>query len=172
MTYTGLFNNLSINENCLADVRINPGEKQNVLRSGDVIFTGSSETPDEVAYSSVMTKSFNEDVYLNSFCIGYRACDGLLLPEYAKHLFRCKYVRKQLVKTAMGVTRFNVSKERLKRVRIYIPPIEAQRDIASILDKFSTMTISLIDGLPAEIKLRRQQYEYYRDKLLSFSSDH
>ena len=67
MTYTGLFNNLSINENCLADVRINPGEKQNVLRSGDVIFTGSSETPDEVAYSSVMTKSFNEDVYLNSF---------------------------------------------------------------------------------------------------------
>ncbi|MCL1945512.1 MAG: restriction endonuclease subunit S, partial [Firmicutes bacterium] len=51
---------------------------------------------------------------------------------------------------------------------IHVPPLPIQRDIVSILDKFERMTNSLQDGLPAEIEARKQQYEYYRDKLLSF----
>ena len=168
VTYSGLFSNLAIDESCLGVVNVGEGEKQNVLRVGDVLFTGSSETPEEVAYSSVVTKDLG-DVYLNSFCFGYRMDDaGMLNPEFAKHLFRSSWVRKQLIKTAMGVTRFNVSKERMKRVQIIIPDVDTQKKIANVLDKFLTYTTGLSNGLPAEIKLRQQQYEYYRDKLLSF----
>lgn len=51
---------------------------------------------------------------------------------------------------------------------ISLPPLEVQNEIAKILDKFNALTTSLTNGLPAEIKLRQQQYEYYRDELLSF----
>ena len=168
VTYSGLFNNLAIDESCLGVVNVGEDEKQNALRAGDVLFTGSSETPEEVAYSSVVTKDLGT-VYLNSFCFGYRMDNARVLdPEFAKHLFRSKWVRKQLVKAAMGVTRFNVSKERMKRVEIVIPDISTQRRIAVSLDKFWLYVTGLSDGLPAEIKLRQQQYEYYRDELLSF----
>ena len=49
-----------------------------------------------------------------------------------------------------------------------IPPLEEQESIVAILDKFDTLTNSINEGLPHEIELRRKQYEYYRDKLLSF----
>ena len=51
---------------------------------------------------------------------------------------------------------------------IPIPPIEEQERIVSILDQFDTLTTSISEGLPKEIELRKKQYEYYRDMLLSF----
>ncbi len=56
----------------------------------------------------------------------------------------------------------------LERLEIPIPSLEAQARIVSILDKFDTLTISISEGLPKEIELRKKQYEYYRDLLLSF----
>ena len=53
-------------------------------------------------------------------------------------------------------------------MEIYIPPIEIQIEIANILDDFSEYTTSITEGLPAEIELRKKQYEYYRNKLLTF----
>lgn len=55
-----------------------------------------------------------------------------------------------------------------RRFQIPIPPIEEQERIAGILDKFDTLVNSISEGLPREIELRRKQYEYYREKLLSF----
>lgn len=57
---------------------------------------------------------------------------------------------------------------KIEELRIPIPPLEEQARIASILDKFDTLVNDLTSGLPAEIKARRQQYEYYRDRLLAF----
>jgi len=54
------------------------------------------------------------------------------------------------------------------KIKIPIPPIEVQEQIVSILDRFDTLINDLKSGLPAEIALRRKQYEYYRDKLLTF----
>jgi type I restriction enzyme S subunit len=56
----------------------------------------------------------------------------------------------------------------LKKVKIPVPPLEEQERIVSILDKFETLTNDISKGLPAEIEARQQQYEYYRDKLLTF----
>lgn len=56
----------------------------------------------------------------------------------------------------------------IKEMEIPIPSLEEQEKIASILDRFDTLTNDLVAGLPAEIEKRRQQYEFYRDKLLTF----
>ncbi|AQP48485.1 hypothetical protein BW730_14180 [Tessaracoccus aquimaris] len=136
---------------------------------GDVIFTGSSESLDEVGMTSVVTQELNEPIYLNSFCIGFRPHDaGLLDPEFEKHLFRSENMRRQIKRTANGVTRINVSKERLAKIEVPLPPLPEQRRIAALLDELDLLTNGLDAGLPAEIAARRKQYEYYRDKLLTF----
>jgi type I restriction enzyme S subunit len=56
----------------------------------------------------------------------------------------------------------------LKEIVVPIPSLEEQEKIAAILDRFYTLTTDLTAGLPAEIEARRKQYEYYRDKLLTF----
>jgi len=56
----------------------------------------------------------------------------------------------------------------LKKIKIPIPPLEKQKQIVSILDKFESLTNSLTEGFPREIELRKKQYEYYRDLLLDF----
>ncbi len=61
-----------------------------------------------------------------------------------------------------------INQENLRKIRVALPPIEAQKQIVSILDRFNTLVNDLKSGLPAEIALRRKQYEYYRDKLLTF----
>ena len=56
----------------------------------------------------------------------------------------------------------------LKLLKIPLPPLEVQRKIVEILDQFHTLTTSLTEGIPAEIEARRKQYNYYRNKLLTF----
>jgi len=59
-------------------------------------------------------------------------------------------------------------KAAIMKYKIPIPPVSIQNQIVSILEKFNTLTTSITEGLPREIALRQQQYEYYRDLLLSF----
>ena len=56
----------------------------------------------------------------------------------------------------------------LKNIKIYVPPLQEQERIVNILDKFDKLVNDISEGLPAEIEARRKQYEYYRNKLLSF----
>ena len=169
ITYKNVFSNLSTNLEIKDTVNINNGEQQRTLQRGDIIFTGSSEIIEECGMSSVITEQVKENLYLNSFCFFLRLNDlGTLLPDFSKYLFRSKYVRKQIVKTASGVTRFNVSKVLMEKVEIIVPSIPVQEHIVSILDKFDTLVNDISKGLPKEIELRQKQYEYYREKLLSF----
>ncbi len=61
-----------------------------------------------------------------------------------------------------------INQENLKQIQIPIPPLEIQQEIVKILDQFSLLTTDLLAGIPAEIKARKKQYEYYREKLLTF----
>jgi type I restriction enzyme S subunit len=169
VTYKNIFDNYAIDIDKTESVKIGQNEKQRTVQKGDIIFTGSSETKDECGMSSVLLQDTNEPLYLNSFCFGFRLFDkNLLLPSFAKYLFRSDKVRKQIMQTASGVTRFNVSKAKMENVKIIIPPIATQQYIVSILDKFDALVNDISQGLPAEIKARQQQYEYYRNLLLSF----
>lgn len=60
-------------------------------------------------------------------------------------------------------------KEVLENLEILIPPIEIQNEIVNILDNFETLVNDIKQGLPREIELRQKQYEYYREKLLTFN---
>ncbi|MCD8015165.1 MAG: restriction endonuclease subunit S, partial [Lachnospiraceae bacterium] len=157
ITYRNVYSNPALKIDVDDRVKIAEGEKQRTLQYGDVVFTGSSETPDECGISSVVTVETDEKLYLNSFCFFFRFNDlSIMLPDFAKHLFRSSELRYQIGKTASGVTRYNVSKKLMEKVTIPVPPLEVQREIVRILDNFTELTA------------RKKQYEFYRDKLLTF----
>lgn len=164
ITYRNVYANPSLNIDIKDKVKISENEKQHIVKYGDILFTGSSETPDECGMSSVVTTQTSEKLYLNSFCFGLRLYK---IEEfnlyYLKHILRSNDIREQIKKTASGVTRYNVSKKRFAQICIPVPPIEIQTEIALILDNFMS--------LAAELQARQEQYEYYRNKLLTFEKD-
>lgn len=168
ISYMNVYSNPATNLEVSSKVKVAESEKQNQIRHGDILFTGSSETRDECAMSSVVTADVVEPIYLNSFCFGLRLFDETLyLPTFLKHLLRGEETRKQLYKTASGVTRFNVSKEKMARVTIPLPPLAVQKEIVRILDGFT----GLIDELEKELAARIKQYEQYMEKLLTFGDE-
>ena len=169
ISYKNVYENISVDFTWPDFVQVKEGENQLSLMKGDILLTGSSENMEESGLSSVVTKEPEEKAYLNSFSICYRLNDlSILNPEFSKYLFRSRLARKQIIRTAQGVTRFNVSKKKLANVSIPLPSLEEQQRIVDILDRFDALTTSLSEGLPAELAARRSQYEYYRDQLLTF----
>ena len=155
ITYKNVYSNPALQIDVEDRVKIADGEKQRTLQYGDVVFT---ETPDECGISSVVTVKTDEKLYLNSFCFFFRFDDlSIMLPDFAKHLFRSSDLRYQIGKTASGVTRFNVSKKLMEKVTIPLPSLEVQSEIVRILDNFTELTA------------RQKQYNYYRNKLLTFN---
>ncbi|MDO9818258.1 restriction endonuclease subunit S [Glaesserella parasuis] len=88
-----------------------------------------------------------------------------ILPEFLNFFLNRT---KQLTKYDNGIDQTNLRKEQILDVKIPIISLKEQQRIVTILDKFETLTNSIVDGLPKEIELRRKQYEYYREQLLSF----
>lgn len=165
ITYMNVFANPSLDITTTGVVRINEGEKQNKIKKGDILFTGSSETPEEAGMSCVVTDELNEDYYMNSFCFGLRLDHQEQYNlGYLKHILRSTNIRKLISKSASGVTRFNISKARFGKIQIPIPSLSEQQRIVSILDTFEAS----IQNLEAQLEQRQKQYEYYRNKLLTF----
>lgn len=131
--YLNIFNNSKIDISHFENVIISPTEKQNTTRYGDLFFTVSSETQDEVGMSSILLDNVGE-LYLNSFCFGFRLNDfSTLLPEFARYFFRSYPFRREVFKLSQGATRFNLSKNELIKLKIIIPSLEEQVNIANIL---------------------------------------
>jgi len=135
INYMNVFKNSRIDPNQVDYVQINKGEKQHEIKYGDIILTGSSETPDELGMSSVVLDELN-GYYLNSFCFGFRLNDfKTLLPEYARFLMRGNEVRSFMFKHAQGSTRFNLSKTTVKeKLKVLLPSSEEQKAISERLE--------------------------------------
>lgn len=90
-----------------------------------------------------------------------------ILKRYLYHflLEKQEYLYSISNKTAVP---YSISREKILRIKILIPPIEVQEHVVSILDKFDDLVQNTLMGIPKEIELRQKQYEYYREKLLSF----
>ena len=132
--YLNIFSNHIVDSATFELVKIDIDDKQNKVIYGDILFTISSETPDEVGMSSVMLSNIDE-LYLNSFCFGFRLYNfDNLLPQYACYLFRNKDFRKEIVRLAQGSTRFNLSKSEFLKTRVFLPTLTEQNVIAQILD--------------------------------------
>lgn len=89
-------------------------------------------------------------------------------PKYIAYYFSTEAFFQQKKKYARGVKVIDIKVEDLAKITIPLPPLETQRQIAATLDRFERLTTDLTAGLPAEIEARRQQYEHYRDRLLTF----
>lgn len=132
--YINVFSNEKIDVNNLQCVKINPEDQQNMVKYGDIFFTVSSETPDEVGMASVLLEHL-DNTYLNSFCFGYRLKDfSTLSPFFAAYLFRTEHFRHYMNILAQGSTRFNLSKKEVMKLKISLPNIDEQTAIVNILN--------------------------------------
>lgn len=115
-------------------VTVRPEERQNSVRKGDILFNGSSETPEEVALAAAVEASPAEETYLNSFCFGFRLnSDAEIDPVYLARYFRSTIGRATVSTLAQGATRYNISKTQLLKVWIELPPLEEQQAISSVI---------------------------------------
>ena len=97
---------------------------------------------------------------------GYENIDGLTTTKYLYYILKNMETALNAMKRGAGVP--HVSGEALSQIMLPVPSVSEQNRIVSTLDKFDTLCNDLAQGLPAEISARQKQYEYYRDKLLSF----
>ncbi|WP_273429741.1 restriction endonuclease subunit S [Chitinibacter tainanensis] len=158
--YINIFKNSRIDVSALELVDVKEGESQSLSQYGDIFFTTSSETPDEVGMSSVLLDQVDE-LYLNSFCFGYRLFGfDSLLPEFARYLLRSEHVRGEIAVLGQGATRYNLSKKQLMKLELTLPPVDEQKKIASVLsgaDQEIETLQSQLDGLKQEKKALMQE---------------
>ena len=127
ITYMNVFANPISSLHGVEPVEID--NSQNEVQIGDVFFTTSSETPEEVGMSSVLLEKQGK-TYLNSFCFGYRP-STYFDPYYLAYMLRSDNVRKQIVFLAQGISRYNISKNKMMEINIPIPSAEEQQQIGT-----------------------------------------
>lgn len=143
ITFMNVMSNVVIDCGTFEHVQVSPTESQNRAKKGDLFFNGSSETPEEVAMCSVLLDEVR-DVYLNSFCFGFRfhdgtEADGLFLAYY----LRSKEGRELMKSLAQGSTRYNLSKVALLKSPLCLPKLPEQTAIAEVLTEMDAELAAL-----------------------------
>ncbi len=132
---------------------------------GDIFITPTSETRDDIGHASVVTETLINTVY-SYHIMRFRLIEvNMITSFFIRYLFETEIVQKQIYKLAKGLTRFGLSKYDFAKIEIPFPPLDVQEEIVKILDRFAEYAAEL----QAELQARRDQYEYYRDKLLTFN---
>lgn len=133
ITFLNVLNNPIINTKELELVDISSNENQNKAIKGDLFFNVSSETPEEVGICSVLLDDIS-NLYVNSFCFGFRITDKEVSGIYLSYLFRTSLGRDKMSSIAQGATRYNLSKDYFNEIELTIPPTKAEQTaIANIL---------------------------------------
>lgn len=138
-------------------------EKARKAQQGNLIIATTSEN-DEDLCKAVAWLGSEEIAISNDACIYKHTLD----PKFVSYFFQTEQFQEQKRQYITGTKVRRVNADNLAKIKIPVPSMLEQKRIVSILDKFDTLTTSLTEGLPREIELRQQQYEYYRDLLLSF----
>jgi type I restriction enzyme S subunit len=122
-----------IDPNWIEHVDVASDEMQNLAKKGDLFFNGSSETPEEVGFCSVLLEEI-PNLYLNSFCFGFRFnADVRVSGLFFAYWFRSKDGRMAMSVLAQGATRYNIAKSAFMRLEIPQPSAEEQTAIATVL---------------------------------------
>lgn len=118
-------------------VKINETEQQSVVRYGDILFTLSSETPDEVGMGAVYLGD-TYPLYLNSFCFGVHITDeSKIFPPFLAYYISTLSFRKAVFPLAQGSTRFNLQKNDFMKKVFHFPTVKKQSEIYSVLKAYS-----------------------------------
>ncbi|WP_289013568.1 restriction endonuclease subunit S [uncultured Capnocytophaga sp.] len=134
---------------------------------GDVIITNTSENIDDVG--KAVAYCVKEQGVTGGHATIFKPSEKII-GKYLVYYTQTTEFSNQKRKYAKGTKVIDISANDLTKITIPLPPLSKQQRIANILDKFDTLVNSISEGLPKEIALRRKQYEYYREKLLSFPS--
>ena len=157
ITYMNVFSNPVANLEMTEAVEIDT--KQNSVKKGDVFFTTSSETPEEVGMSCVMPEN-KENIYLNSFCFGYRPTEKFDL-NYLAYVLRADSFRKEMIFLAQGISRYNISKNKVMEIAIPVPNIEEQ----AMVGKYFTNLDHLITLHQRECEQAKKYKKYMLQKM-------
>lgn len=151
VTFMGVMASVVVDMAALDSVDVKPSEDQNEVERGDLLFNGSSETPEEIGLCAVIDEKV-DGVYLNSFCFGYRAVPGAPVdPLYLAYFYRSGVGRDLLAPLAQGAIRYNLSKRALLELEFELPPKEEQTAIATVLSDMDAE----IDALEARLAKTR-----------------
>jgi len=143
-------------------------KKLSKVNHGDVVITNTSENLEDVG--KALTYLGEIEAVTGGHATIFKPGNDIL-GKYFTYYTQTSMFFSQKRKYAKGTKVTDVSSTDLAKFQIPIPPLKEQERIVSILDKFDTLTNSISEGLPKEIKLRKQQYEYYRDLLLTFPKE-
>ena len=149
VTFMNVMTNTVIDDTIFESVCVSPAENQNRVERGDLLFNGSSETPEEVALCSLVAGEVR-NLFLNSFCFGFRpredaSANGLFLTYY----IRSAEGREIMKSLAQGSTRYNLSKKALLAAEVRLPSLSEQVAIAG--------TLSDMDAELAALEARRDK---------------
>ena len=139
-------------------------QKSKMAKNGDIIMAVTSENVEDVCSCTAWLGNDGIAVSGHTAIINHNQN-----AKFMSYYFHSSDFFSQKKKLAHGTKVIEVTPNKLKDIIIALPPIEKQERIVSVLDRFDTLCNDLSSGLPAEIEAHQKQYEYYRDKLLSFS---
>lgn len=163
VTFLNVMDHSIVDGTCLESVDVEVGESQNAVHRGDVLFTGSSETPEEVAMAAYVTVD-RLGLYLNSFCFGYRIhSTNCLDGRFLVYLMRSGLGRRAIAALAQGSTRYNISKRTLMRAPLPRPPLSEQVAITVSLRDVD----ALLGGLDRVIAKKRDLKQAAMQRLLT-----
>lgn len=136
--FLDVINGTAISGGEFPKVRLSAGERQNKVQRNDLLFNGSSETPEEVGLCAAVIADL-ENTYLNSFCFGYRLFNSDQIdPIFMAALIRSGEGRERIKHLAQGATRYNLSKRALLEVALKLPSYAEQKAIAAVLSDMDT----------------------------------
>lgn len=141
-----------------------PSRAQQVVKTGDILFGTTRPTLMRFCY---IPKEYDGEVCSTGYCV-IRVNNEMINSHFAYHFLFTQKFQDYVEGHQKGASYPAISNKDVMSFELPIPSLQEQERIATILDRFESLTTSLQSGLPAEIAARRQQYEHYRDKLLTF----
>lgn len=140
-----------------------PSRAQQIVREGDILF---GKTRPTLMRFAVVPKRYNEQICSTGFCV--IRVNSEVCNRFVYHYLRSGKFLLYVSENQEGAGYPSITDKKIMKFTVPIPPLSEQRRIVAILDKFEALVNDLTEGLPAEIAARQEQYEYYRDRLLSF----
>lgn len=137
--------------------------RRSILQANDILFTIAGATIGKcvVVPKSALPANTNQALAIIRLKENYEH-------KYIFYLLKSKYMKDYIQKSIKGSAQPNLNLQQLNDFVIPVPSLEQQQRIVDILDRFDALCNDISSGLPAEIEARQKQYEYYRDKLLTF----
>ena len=135
VTYMNVFSNPISNPEMTEPIEIDP--KQNEVEVGDAFFTTSSETPEEVGMSSILLEKRGK-TYLNSFCFGFRPSEKID-SYYLAYMLRSESTRAKIILLAQGISRYNISKNKVMEIAVSLPSLDEQKMIGQYFSQLDNL---------------------------------